>query len=308
MNTPDLAEIVAAYAPMEVVPTNLVPKLPRLEGIRAVIFDLYGTLLISSAGGEQLSEEEKERRKAFWQKEGLPLQMEASFWERIAKERAKRKARGVPHPEIDVCENWAALWREQGWGDLSETEAEIFALRHQASCYPVWPMPGASELLAWLRGKGYLLGIISNAQAYTQPTMEAVFGATWGEMGFHPTLRILSYQIGEGKPSLRLYEKMKEALAGLDVGVGEVLYLGNDWRKDILPAKAVGFRVGLFAGDARSLRLGETTEEEIRETAEIVVTRWTTEGWEDREWDWNGPRKDTEREYRFGTSCKDEMR
>jgi len=48
-----LAELVReSLRPLPVAPTGLSPKLPRLDGIRAVVFDLYGTLLVSAAGGE----------------------------------------------------------------------------------------------------------------------------------------------------------------------------------------------------------------------------------------------------------------
>ncbi|MFO8111277.1 MAG: hypothetical protein R6T92_02100, partial [Desulfosalsimonadaceae bacterium] len=35
----------------------------------------------------------------------------------------------------------------------------------------------------------------------------------------------------------------------------DVLFLGNDMRNDILPARRIGFQTALFAGDRRSLRL-----------------------------------------------------
>ncbi len=52
----------------------------------------------------------------------------------------------------------------------------------------------------------------------------------------------------------------------------EIIYLGNDWKKDVVPAIAVGFRTGLFAGDVRSLRLGGVGEREARESVDAVVT------------------------------------
>lgn len=48
----------------------------------------------------------------------------------------------------------------------------------------------------------------------------------------------------------------------------ENLSLGNDWKKDVMPANAVGFLSALFAGDVRSLRLGGVGEEE---SVDVVV-------------------------------------
>lgn len=51
----------------------------------------------------------------------------------------------------------------------------------------------------------------------------------------------------------------------------EIFYLGNDWKKDVVPATAVGFRTGLFAGDVRSLRLGGVGEEEVPKIRRVKV-------------------------------------
>ncbi len=48
----------------------------------------------------------------------------------------------------------------------------------------------------------------------------------------------------------------------------QVLYVGNDMLKDIVPANSVGFKTGLFAGDQRSLRLGQMTTE----SADLILT------------------------------------
>ena len=51
-----------------------------------------------------------------------------------------------------------------------------------------------------------------------------------------------------------------------------IFYLGNDITKDVLPARELGFRTGLFAGDARSLRLGGLSGDEATATADAVIT------------------------------------
>ena len=133
-------------------------------------------------------------------------------------------------------------------------------------------MPGAIELLGELRARGLVIGIISNAQFYTLPVMEGVFGAGLDDLGFHPDLRLFSFEEGEGKPSSRLFEALREKAAAHGIAASEIFYLGNDWKKDVLPARAAGFRTGLFAGDVRSLRLGEVTEEEAWESVDAVIT------------------------------------
>jgi len=51
-----------------------------------------------------------------------------------------------------------------------------------------------------------------------------------------------------------MFNRAKAVLFDMGIPAASVLYVGNDMRNDILPAKAVGFKTALFAGDRRSLR------------------------------------------------------
>jgi putative hydrolase of the HAD superfamily len=260
----DLVELVrATMTPLAVAPARMIPKLPRLEGIRAVVFDLYGTLLVSDAGGERSGPEPDP--------EGLPG-MGDLLGKTIVLHHERRRAAGVAFPEVEIREVWAEALAAGGFSVPAGDELERLIVRYECRVHPVWPMPGARALLETLRARGLLLGIISNAQFYTLPVMEGVFGAGLDDLGFHPDLRLFSFEEGEGKPSLRLFEKLREKAAAFGIAAHEILYLGNDWKKDVLPARAAGFRTGLFAGDVRSLRLGEVTEEEVWESVDAVIT------------------------------------
>ena len=59
-----IARIRGLSRPLEPKPTALKPRLKRLEGIRAVLFDVYGTLVIS-ASGDIAAGEESENTEAF---------------------------------------------------------------------------------------------------------------------------------------------------------------------------------------------------------------------------------------------------
>lgn len=249
--------------PLEVIESAMPPKLVPLSGIRAIVFDLYGTLLISAACGHANDAADPE---------GLPGFGDV-FWDLVRQDHTARRAAGTAHPEIEVRELWAATLARLGHPvpDADALEYEILA--HECRANPVWPMPAALETLVGLRSLGFTLGIISNAQFYTRPVMEGLFGGTLEGLGFDPGLQVFSFEESEGKPSPRLFEIIRERAALRGVAPSEILYIGNDFRKDVLPARAAGFRTALFAGDARSLRLGEVSEVEARETADLVVTR-----------------------------------
>lgn len=261
--SPLVEHVRATMKPLAVEPAGMAPKLPRLEGIRAVVFDLYGTLLISDAGGERSCPEPDP--------EGMP-ELGDGLRKTIARHHKRRRAEGVPFPEVEIREVWAEAMAAGGFPVPGREDLERIILEHECRVHPVWPMPGAIELLGDLRARGMVMGIISNAQFYTLPVMEGLFGAGLDDLGFHPDLRVFSFEEGEGKPSLRLFETLRDSAAALGIDPSEIFYLGNDWKKDVLPARAVGFRTGLFAGDVRSLRLGGVGEEEASASADAVVT------------------------------------
>ncbi|MCB1204692.1 MAG: HAD family hydrolase [Verrucomicrobiae bacterium] len=252
----------ANLRPLQVEEAGMDPKLARMPGIRAVVFDLYGTLLISAAGGIFGNAPDPE---------GLPG-FEEVYWNLVREHHERRRAEGVAHPEVEVRDLWVESLRRLGKVVPASSELEFSILAHECRVNPVWPMPRAAETLSRLAGAGVSLGIISNAQFYTLPVMEGLFGSSLEELGFHPGLQVFSFEVGEGKPSPRLFEILGERAAGLGLDPSEVLYVGNDFRKDVLPARAIGFRTALFAGDARSLRLGGLSEDEARETADAVIT------------------------------------
>lgn len=259
-----LAELVReSLRPLPVAPTGLSPKLPRLDGIRAVVFDLYGTLLVSAAGGEPA------RRDGAT---GTSPDLEAVFWSLVRAEQERKRAAGIVHPEVDVRGVWAEVFGKSGETVADSAALEERALRHECEVNPVWPMPDADVILDALRERGFLLGIISNAQFYTLPVMEGLFGRDFDGLGFHPRLRVFSFEMGEGKPSPRLFSRLSEEAAVLGLAPEEILYVGNDFHKDILPGRAAGFRTALFAGDSRSLRLGGVPADEAVATADAVLT------------------------------------
>jgi len=243
-------------SPLAPRPTGAEPLLGPLPGIRAVLFDIYGTLVISASGDIGLAGEQDEE-SAFWaalDTAGLvppagvcPNDLKAA----IGNFHAERKAAGVEYPEVDILDIWRSVLGSEG--DIAH-----LAVEYECRVNPVWPMPGLAELLAEIRDRGFVLGIVSNAQFYTPLMLEAFLGRPLPALGFDPECCAFSYHLLEAKPSTRIY---REALTGLSRRHGisplEVLYVGNDIRNDIRPAAEVGCRTALFAGDARSLRLRE---------------------------------------------------
>lgn len=194
--------------------------------VRAVLFDVYGTLLKSAAG---------------------EIHPDPALRELIERAHA---ASPHPFPEVDIREIHVAMHPE-----LSAEAIERLAMEHERAVNPVCAMPGAVETLGALASRGVLLGLVSNAQFYTVQVMEACFGDSLASLGIDPGLCVFSYLERRAKPDVWLFEVARDRLLDRGIRPGEVLYVGNDVRNDIEPAKTVGFRTALFAGDETSLRL-----------------------------------------------------
>jgi putative hydrolase of the HAD superfamily len=185
--------------------------------------------------------------------------MAAFFRDAVERRHTQARAAGNRWPEVVVEEIWATYRSPlpQEWGMEPLVDKQL-ALRFELAVNPVYPMPGALELIRRLLGRDLGLGIVSNAQFFSPLLFDAFFDASPEELGFDPELLIYSYREGEAKPSPRLFEKAQSVLARRGIAAGETLFIGNDMRNDILPAAAAGLKTALFAGDRRSLRLRDS--------------------------------------------------
>ena len=237
-----------------------------IEGLRAVLFDVYGTLLISASGDISLASGAS-RETAIAEaltavgvhSTDINLSAVEILHEVIHKQHISSKAE---YPEVDIREVWQETLDEFSrlrWIASPNVSADFnrLATEYEMRVNPVWPMPDMQDCLASIQQADLLLGIISNAQFFTPELFPALVGSNLEALGFQQDLCFWSYDHRLAKPGKRLYEKAAEKLQQHNIDPGEVLYIGNDMRNDIAPAAQVGFRTVLFAGDKRSLRYRE---------------------------------------------------
>lgn len=271
LSPPDL--IRALSQPLEPIPTSLEPKLPSLPDIRSVVFDVYGTLVISGSGDIGVSEgiqKETALRSILRDLAITPPYHDTSLSERlvdfIREEHTRAHQEGIDFPEVEIRELWAKLLEIQPGPDL-----ETVAIAYECASNPVWPMPGSQDLLDSLQAAGISMGIVSNAQFYTPYLFESFYLRALDQLGFYPDLSFFSYRHRRAKPGTWLYAQLRDALEARGIQPQQVLYIGNDALKDIHPAAQLGFRTALFAGDQRSLRLH--SERFDLEPADAIITQ-----------------------------------
>lgn len=277
--------------PLRPIAVDCQPRLQRLSDISAVLFDIYGTLLISASGDIGAAEENtlEAAFAAALDSAGLSLQGGRSTMggagagaallrERIEAVHAKLRSGGVEFPEVDIREIWMqVLHTLRVRGQLvppqaSAADAAHIALDYELRTNPVWPMPGAKAVLQQLRDRGFVLGLVSNAQYFTEDIVTALLEDSLEKLGVDESLRCYSYRYGHAKPGTFLYNVAQENLQRRGIDAGNVLYVGNDRLNDVLPASQAGFRTALFAGDARSFRPRESDARVQGIEPDLVIT------------------------------------
>jgi putative hydrolase of the HAD superfamily len=280
-----LTSVLRKYTkPLEPLITVVKPDLSPLPGIKAVIFDIYGTLFISQSGDIGTAEEggrEELFTQAFQEADIVFNDLSGIFdlyVKTINQSHRECKELGIDSPEVNILEIWQKICtRLLQRGSLcslpGEQELVLLAQSYEVLSNNVWPMPGISEMLENLQSRELLLGIVSNAQFYTPLLFRFFLNKLPEDLGFVSDLCVYSFQHGRSKPSPKLFLPLTKELAERGIDPDETLYIGNDMLNDIWTAAHAGLKTCLFAGDLRSLRLREEDERCNSTTPDRIIIR-----------------------------------
>jgi len=282
--------LLAAYSnPLEPIPPLIpdflhsVHSAALLRRPRAVLFDIYGTLLISASGDVGSSASDSRERAfldAYRIASGSELPDEAgrimayAYGEAIERKHAEGRLAGLPHPEVNILSVWRIVLNELGSAGLepAPVDVEQLAIAFETQVNPTWPMPDCRTVLQRLADRRIPLGIVSNAQFYTPMLFPALLGASLSELGFEHELTAFSWEHRRAKPDASLFAGPLASLQARGIDSSEVVYVGNDMRNDIWCARQVGCMTILFAGDRRSLRTRQDDPELAGLTPDSVVS------------------------------------
>ena len=278
--------------PPRAEPVSATPYLKPLAGIRAITWNVYGTLL-RIADGQLLHDHPQQLRMQvalektieefnMWQsmgrKPGAPWE---SMYEQYKQVLAEHRMAGTKQ-KGDVPEvNSAVLWRkligrlEQKdykydsafYGDPDQLSEKVAYFFHK-SLQGVEAASNASAVLVAISRAGLKQGLLADAQVFTLAQLLRALKAQGtptplSEL-FDPACLTLSYQQGTRKPSRSLYAACIERLETTGVEPGEVLHVGSRMQDDLIPAKQAGLRTVLYAGEKSGL---QATSAELRDPA-----------------------------------------
>lgn len=273
------------------IPTEMSVKVARDKDIKMVIFDIYGTLLVSTSGDiEQATLNVENMTKAFEScgiqfqpanKEEHAKSILADFIQTIATEHKTLRDSGIRFPEIEIRDIWSQILERAHekniiTGDIDNETKDDLAMAFEILSNPVTPMPNMVDVLHKLADKKIPLGIVSNAQFYTPIVMSYFLSDKIEKTDIIPLFdsdaSVFSYKHRRGKPDTFLFEYLLTIIReAYQLEPENLLYIGNDMYKDIYPAQKSGIKTVLFAGDKRSLRLREDKEEIKGITPDYII-------------------------------------
>ncbi len=267
------------------------PHLVRLPQVRVVAWNVYGTLLNIVTGQVVFEHPNKfvmdialdktVQEFKMWgsmsRKPGQPSEYMREIYDRVMSEQRLAPSPGEKHPEIVADRVWEAIvkkllqkeykWDTAMYGPLAEYSRKIAYFFHASlqgtACYP-----GAAAALEHVQGAGLRNGLIADAQPFTLVQLArglaAEHPAARAEALFDRSLRALSFEQGGRKPSERLFKHFAQQLGALGLAAPQVLHVGSRIAEDLAPAKKLGMRTALFAGDKESLKV---TAEQLKDPA-----------------------------------------
>jgi putative hydrolase of the HAD superfamily len=255
-----------------------------LVDIRAMVFDVYGTLF-NYWKPEFASEDTKQKSLlAAFEKTISFFGMERYLAEMNPQEAPEKTLSDLYHglialrhklsldkkiefPEVKIEEVWnmiVLMLKRRGYvpdaaiaKDASDF-ARCVAFYYNFRSFRRGLYPGVAAALKTLSDNNILLGIVSNAQFYTAMDLTLFLrDQTKGDIDdlsklFDPDLLFFSYEYGVSKPNPLLFRKLFDALYEFQILPSQVLFVGNDLVSDIKPAGEAGMKTGFFVGDKES--------------------------------------------------------
>lgn len=273
------------------------PHLTPLPGVRAVTWSVYGTLLAISGGdlvfehptpfimGVALDKtiQEFNMWNSMTRKAGQPADYLKSIYSEVLRDQSF--AASNKNPEVLSEKVWHAILKKllqkdykfdaSFFGALNEYSQKIAYFFHASlqgtACYA-----GAADTLRVLAERGIVQGLISDAQCFTVVQLQRGLKQQDASANLDDWVaadaRALSCKLGTKKPNENLFRHVLGVLRERGIEPEQVLHVGSRIANDVVPAKRLGMRTALFAGDTASL---QATAEQLKTPAsrpDILIT------------------------------------
>lgn len=284
-----LAEYADSLAARDLIWPRVMPPKPKkarpsikpLPGVRAVLWDVYGTLLRTPDGGFELFPDPELRLQVALEKTIQEFNMWNSMyrkpgppWQSMIgqyREYAERLGMAAPklsgdYTDINLTVVWAQIinrlfdkeytYDQDLYGDVPEL-AEKVAYFFHCNLQATEARDGALETMMQLHQAGISQGVLADGQVFTSVQLLR------GLMGqgltvplqdlLRPSMTLYSCQMGIRKPSRSLFRYAVEQLEAAGLGPDEVLHVSCRLETDLLPARKLGMKTALLACEKTGL-------------------------------------------------------
>lgn len=274
------------------------PHLQRLPGLRAVLWNVYGTL-VAIPGGDLLFEhpvafvlsaalEKTIQEFKMWgsmsRKPGQPSEYLGQIYSQLLLEH-RSGGPGEKHPEPQVEKIWEAVLHrllqkdyqfDVGfYGSLNELSRKVAYFFH-ASMQGTAAYPGAAAALRAVRDAGLAQGLLADGQCFTTVQLQRGVTAQDATLKLDAVLDkglvALSCDVKGRKPSERLFRHALGQLQAKGIESSQVLHVGSRLVQDVGPAKRLGMKTALFAGDKASLHASGDQLKENAYRPDVLLT------------------------------------
>jgi FMN phosphatase YigB (HAD superfamily) len=278
-------------APPEVDRPKAKPHLVRLPQVRAVLWNVYGTLL-NISGGELWFEhpqafvmdvalDKAVQEFKMWgsmsRKPGQPSEYLKQLYTHALTEQRMVPGGTEKHPEVVAERVWESILKklfqkdykfDTGFfGSLNEYSRKVAYFFH-ASLQGTGCYPGAAAAVRHVAKHRLAQGLLGDGQCFTRVQLQRGLAAQdpgiLFDKVFTPELITISHEVRARKPSERLFRHALTALNQKGIAPNEVLHIASRLALDLVPARRLGMRTALFAGDRASL---QATAEQLKDAA-----------------------------------------
>jgi FMN phosphatase YigB (HAD superfamily) len=286
-------------APPEIEAPRAKPHLAPLENIRAVTWNIYGTLLRISFGdlvfehpndfimGVALDKTIQEFKMwgSMSRKPGQPADYLREIYSQLLAEQRLFPGGGERFPEVLADRLWESFIKKlfqkdykfdaSFYGSLNEFSRKVAYFFH-ASLQGTVCYPGAAYALSYVAENGFAQGLIADGQCFTTVQLQRGLTEEDAEVNLDALVpaahQVLSYEIRGRKPSERLFRQALNVLADQRITPDQVLHIGSRITQDIVPAKRLGLKTGLFAADKESLQAMPEQCKDIATRPDVLLT------------------------------------
>ncbi len=262
----------------KIVPAT--PSIQHLPDIRAVLWDVYGTLLRVSDGRFTLFPDDKVRLQIaldktihefnmwnhMYRRPGPPWQSMIRLYKSTIERQSMQGAVRGDIKDVNLVETWGRIimrlfekdykFDETLYGNLDEFSEKVAYFFH--SCLQgTEARAGAVSAMTDLASNELLQGFLSDGQSFTLvQTLRAL--ALQGPLPplyqlFRPQTMILSHDLGVKKPSRSLFSHAINQLRGLGIKAEEILHISCRLTTDLIPARTAGMKTALLAAEKSGL-------------------------------------------------------